>query len=161
MTDHPVPPAAGASPGPGFTGTAGLGARIGARLLDVLIVAIPASIVLSILGVGTFGGFGADSWLGGAITSLLWFGYFVFLESNRGATLGKQILNLKVIDANGSYPSTEVAAKRNVWMLFGLIPWIGGLLSFIALIVIIVTISSDSHNRGYHDTFAGTAVMRA
>jgi uncharacterized RDD family membrane protein YckC len=161
MTDHPVPPAAGSSPGPGFTGTAGLGARIGARLLDVLIVGIPASIVLSIFGIGTFGGLDGDSWLGGAITSLLWFGYFVFLESNRGATLGKQILNLKVIEADGSYPSTESAAKRNVWMLFGLIPWLGGLLSLVAVIVIMVTISSDNHNRGYHDTFAGTAVMRA
>ncbi|MEX2504302.1 MAG: RDD family protein [Egicoccus sp.] len=141
-----------------FTGTADLGPRIGARLLDILIVAIPASIVLWFIGAGV--GFG-DSWIGSALTSLLWFGYFVYLESSRGSTIGKQILNLKVISASGAPPSTEEAAKRNVWMLFGLVPWIGGVASLVAVIVIIVTISSDNHNRGYHDTFAGTAVMRA
>ena len=162
MSVQPPPPQTPGGPyGSVFSGTADLGPRIGARLLDILIVAIPASIVLGIIGLGVFGGFGTGSWLGSAITSLLWFGYFVFFESNRGATIGKQLLNLKVIDANGAPPSFEVAARRNVWMLFGLIPWIGGLLSFIALIVIMVTISSDAHNRGYHDTFAGTAVMRA
>ncbi|MFA9444813.1 RDD family protein [Egicoccus sp. AB-alg6-2] len=158
MTDHSVPPP-GTPHGSVFTGTAGLGARIGARLLDVLIVAVPANILLWIIG---FGGLGMDrqTWVGSAVISLLWFGYFVFFESNRGATLGKQLLNLKVIDANGAAPATDVAAKRNVWMLFGLIPWFGGLLSFVAFVVIMVTISSNAHNRGVHDTFAGTAVMR-
>jgi hypothetical protein len=28
------------------------------------------------------------------------------------------------------------------------------------VIAIIITISSDQHSRGFHDTFAGTAVMR-
>jgi hypothetical protein len=45
-------------------------------------------------------------------------------------------------------------------MLFGIVPWIGGLLSLVAVIAIIITISSDQHSRGFHDTFAGTAVMR-
>jgi uncharacterized RDD family membrane protein YckC len=137
---------------------AGLGVRIGARLLDVLLVAIPVSIVLAILGVGA--GFGAEGWISSAILSLLWFGYFVWFESNRGATLGKRLLNLRVVGAGGGNPPMDVAAKRNVWMLFGLIPWIGGLLSLIAVIVIIVTVASNPENRGYHDTFAGTAVVR-
>jgi uncharacterized RDD family membrane protein YckC len=139
--------------------TAGLGVRIGARLLDVLLIGIPASIVFAIVGLGA-GGFGADNWLSSAIISLLWFGYFVWFESNSGATVGKKLLNLRVVVADGSNPSLEVAAKRNVWMLFGLIPFVGGLLSLIAVIVIIVTISSSAESRGYHDTFAGTAVMR-
>jgi uncharacterized RDD family membrane protein YckC len=101
-----------------------------------------------------------DSWLTSAIISLLWFGYFVWFESNSGATVGKKLLNLRVVVADGSHPSMEAAAKRNVWMLFGLIPFVGGLLSLIAVIVIIVTISSNPDSRGKHDTFAGTAVMR-
>jgi uncharacterized RDD family membrane protein YckC len=140
--------------------TAGLGARIGARLLDVLIVAIPASIILALVGLSPGTAFGVRNWLYNAIVSFLWFGYFVVMESNRGATVGKQLLNLRVVVADGSIPSTEVAAKRNAWMLIGIIPWLGGLLSFIAVIVIIVTISSDASNRGYHDQLAGTAVMK-
>lgn len=168
MSDQPVPPSvppAGEPQGATFAGTAGIGARIGARILDILFVGIPAAIILSLFGwlsVGGagFGGGGA-SWLGNVIISLLWFGYFVYFESTRGMTLGKQLLNLRVITANGAPPSTEVAAKRNVWMLFGLVPWVGGLAEFVAVIVIIATISSDAHNRGYHDNLAGTAVMRA
>jgi uncharacterized RDD family membrane protein YckC len=149
---------AGQGPASGVpASTAGLGVRIGARLLDFLIVGIPASILLGILGLGfAFG----DTWVSSAVVSLLWFGYFVFFESNSGATVGKKLLNLRVVVADGTNPSLEVAAKRNVWMLFGLIPLIGGILSFVATIVIIVTISSNPDSRGKHDEFAGTAVMR-
>jgi uncharacterized RDD family membrane protein YckC len=138
--------------------TAGLGVRIGARVLDAILIGLPASIVLGLIGFGA--GFGGDTWVGSAIISLLWFGYFVWFEANSGATVGKKLLNLRVVVADGSSPSYEAAAKRNVWMLFGLIPLVGGLLSLVAVIVIIVTISSNADSRGYHDTFAGTAVMR-
>lgn len=145
-------------PAGGFAGTASLGVRIGARLLDVLLIAIPASIVLALVGLGV-GGI-SDSWATSAVFSVLWFGYFVWFESNRGATVGKRLLNLRVVVADGSNPPVEATAKRNLWMLFGLIPFVGGLLAFVAVIVIIVTIASDDANRGFHDNFAGTAVMR-
>jgi uncharacterized RDD family membrane protein YckC len=132
--------------------TAGLGIRFGARLLDVLIVGIPSAIVLGLIGVSGFAG--------SIVISLLWFGYFVYLESSQGATIGKKLLNLRVIGTDGAFPSMEVAAKRNIWMLFGVIPILGSLLSLIAVIVIAVTISSAPDNRGYHDTFAGTRVLR-
>jgi uncharacterized RDD family membrane protein YckC len=137
------------------TATAGLGVRIGARLLDGLIVGLPASIVL-----GLIFRLNTTSWIVSGIVSLLWFGYFVLMESNQGATIGKRLLNLRVVGADGQPPSMEQAAKRNVWMLIGLIPLIGGLLGFVAVIAIIVTISSNADNRGIHDQFAETAVMR-
>jgi uncharacterized RDD family membrane protein YckC len=138
------------------TATAGLGARIGARLLDGLIVGLPASIILGLI-------FRLDTtgWIVSAIVSLLWFGYFVLMESNQGATVGKRLLNLRVVGADGTPPSIEQAAKRNIWMLFGLIPtFLGGLISFVAVIAIIVTIATNEANRGVHDQFAETAVMR-
>ena len=149
-------PGGGPPPG-GFAGTASLGARIGARLLDVLLIAVPAAIVLWLVGIGRDGG----GWIGSAVFSVLWFGYFVWFESNRGATIGKRLLNLRVVVADGSNPPVEATAKRNLWMLFGLVPIVGGLIWFVAVIVIIVTIASDDANRGFHDNFAGTAVMRA
>jgi uncharacterized RDD family membrane protein YckC len=156
------PPVGYGGPPPGApqvgmpTATAGLGARIGARILDGLIVGLPASIIL-----GLVFRLNTTSWIASAIVSLLWFGYFVLMESNRGATVGKGLLNLRVVGADGQPPSIEQAAKRNVWMLIGLIPtFLGGLLSFAAVIAIIVTISSNAANRGIHDQFAETAVMR-
>ena len=155
------PPPPGGTGAPALAGTAGLGQRILARILDWLIIFIPATILFVIIGIGTAftGGFGLRGWLPGAILSLAYFGYFVYLESNQGATLGKKVLNLKVVTADGSNPTMEQSAKRNVWMLFGLVPVIGGLASLAAVIIIIVTISSDPNNRGYHDNFAETAVM--
>jgi uncharacterized RDD family membrane protein YckC len=152
-----APGTAGPGPAPGDAGTtvtgAGLGVRIGARLVDFVLVAIPAAILLGLLGI-------IDTAWGSVVASLLYFGYFVWLESSQGATLGKKLLSLRVVGMDGALPSLEVAAKRNVWMLFGLIPVIGPLLSLIAVIVIIVTISSSPDNRGYHDTFAGSRVLR-
>lgn len=154
-----TPPPSGPASTP--AATAGLGARIGARLLDALLVGIPVSLLLALLGFGgAFGGFGVRGWVANALVSVAWFGYFVYFESNSGATLGKRLLNLRVVTADGTFPSMEDAAKRNVWMLFGLVPFVGGLLSLIAVIAIIVTISSSPHSRGKHDEFAGTAVMR-
>ncbi len=148
ITGNPAPAPTGA----GTAAPAGLGIRIGARLLDVLLVGIPASIVLSIVGLQTV--------LTGIIISLLWFGYFVWFESNQGATVGKKLLNLSVSSAAGGFPDPATAAKRNIWMLFGLIPVIGGLLGLIAVIAIMITIASGDDNLGYHDKFAGTQVKR-
>jgi uncharacterized RDD family membrane protein YckC len=139
--------------------TAGLGVRIGARLLDGLLVGLPASIILGLLGVGTVG-FGLRGWTSSVVMALLWFGYFVWFESNRGATVGKQLLKIRVVTADGRPPPVDVAAKRNVWMLLGIVPVVGGLLSLVAVIAIMVTIASNPDNRGLHDTFAGSGVVR-
>lgn len=159
-----MPPPPGSTPGPPAgtaSGTADIGVRIGARLLDVLLVGIPASIVLVVTGLAAGGLTGMSGYVPSLVYSLLWFGYFVLMESQTGATVGKKLLNLRVVTADGRFPSLEAAAKRNVWMLLGLIPLIGGLLSLAALIAIIVTVSNDPDNRGKHDEFAGTGVVRA
>lgn len=157
---QPQPPPR-SSPGPAG---AGLGPRVGARLLDVLIVGIPLSIVLALVGLGAGAamdpGNVGPQWLSSLLYSLLWFGYFVWLESSRGATLGKQLLNIQVLGPQGGPPSTEQAMKRNAWMLLGLIPWIGGLLWFVAVIAIMVTIARGSDMQGFHDVWAKTAVLR-
>ena len=148
---------------PGPTG-AGLGSRVGARLLDVLIVGIPLSIVLALIGVGAGAvidpGDVGGQWLSSLAYSLLWFGYFVWFESNQGATLGKRIVGIRVIDRQGAPPSNGQAAKRNLWMLLGLIPLLGGLLWLAAVIAIMITIASGTDMQGFHDQVADTAVVR-
>jgi uncharacterized RDD family membrane protein YckC len=142
---------------------AGLGARVGARLLDVLIVSIPLSIVLSLVGWGAgavLDAGGTRGQLTAALQSLLFFGYFVWFESSRGATIGKSVVGIEVQGPDGGPPSVERAMKRNAWMLLGLIPLIGGLLSLVALIAIIITIASGSDMQGIHDQWATTAVLR-
>lgn len=132
---------------------AGLGIRFVARILDSLLIGVPAAIVLGAMGL-------LESALANVIFALLWFAYFVWFEANQGATIGKKLLKLDVSSTDGGLLSMEGAARRNVWMLLGLIPILGGLLSLVAVIVIAYTIYSDGENRGYHDNFARAQVRR-
>ena len=154
----PPPPDPSGAGAPASTG--GLGARFAARLLDALIVGLAASVVLGLLGLPapTFGLGGLGAWTHSAVTALAWFGYYVYSESTSGATLGKRLLKLRVVGEDGQPASSAAAAKRNVWILFGLVPWIGGLAQLVTVIVIAVTISSSAANRGKHDEIAGTIV---
>jgi uncharacterized RDD family membrane protein YckC len=49
---------------------------------------------------------------------------------------------------------------RNSWILFGLIPVVGGVILPVAVIWIAVSTGRGDENRGIHDRVAGTAVAR-
>jgi uncharacterized RDD family membrane protein YckC len=145
----------------GGTQYGGVWKRFGARIIDGLIVGIPLAIVLAILP-----GISPGGVLYGLITAAASFGYFVFLETSRGATLGKQVLGMKVADASGASPiAVDASIRRNWWLLLNAlsgVPIIGWLLSLAALGVVIaiaVTISSDPRNQGLHDKMANTVVL--
>lgn len=143
------------------TSSAGLGRRFAARLLDVLLVFLPASLLLALAGLPppTFGLGGLEAWTHSAVTAVLWAGYYIVLEGTGRATLGKLMLNLRVARTDGQDANMAAAATRNLWLLFGLIPWVGGVLQFVAVVVIAVTIATDEHHRGKHDHLAGTVVL--
>lgn len=151
-------------PPPPLTGTgspsAGLGRRFAARLVDVLLVFLPVSLLLAIAGLPppTFGLGGTEAWVHSAVTALLWAGYYIVFEGTAGATLGKRLLQLKVVRADGHDAGITAAATRNLWLLFGLVPWVGGLLQLAAVVVIAVTIATNDRHRGRHDQLAGTMV---
>ena len=52
-------------------------------------------------------------------------------------------------------PTAQQSAIRNSWTLLPIIPFIGGLLGFIAIIVIAVTINGSPTKQGKHDELAG------
>ena len=86
--------------------------------------------------------------------------YYVFFDTTRGATPGKMILNLQVEGSTGTTPSPEESLRRNAWLALGIIPWLGGLLQLAAVIYIAITINQAGDNRGWHDHFANTRVIR-
>lgn len=139
----------------GFGGVqpADLGIRIGARIIDQLIVGIPLAIVVSlILGSGS-----SLQIVGGALVSLAAYGYFVAMEvTQQGQTLGKKILGLRVLAPGGAPALTpEQSLKRNLFVIAGVIPCLGSLISLGLTIYIMVTISQDPNKQGWHDKFAG------
>lgn len=172
----PPPPSGGGTPPPpppppaetgNRTGQAAdIGIRLGARLIDFIILAIVGAIISAFLvDVDSANPFAATmsmtTWVATLITTAINVGYFAYLESSRGQTLGKQLLNLRVIGPDGGHPTLEQGIKRNLWMAAAIIPAIGGLIELGLVIWIIISVSQSVDKRGVHDNFAdGTQVVR-
>lgn len=150
---------------PGFT-TATMGRRLGARLLDGLVLGIPAGLVFALLGGLT----GASAQETGepalaplvllvlsvyVLLPLVAIAYEVVLTS-RGGTLGKRWLGLRVVQrGTGALPGTGPALLR--WLIFFAS-------SFVVLVgTVLVAISpffdGSGLRQGWHDLVAGTRVV--
>jgi uncharacterized RDD family membrane protein YckC len=137
------PPSGGQEP-------AGLALRFVARLIDGIIVNIVAFILAFAIHAQT------SYWVTGLFSGLLTFLYFLAFETTQGWTPGKKLLGLSVHGPGGaSKPDLQQSAIRNSWTLLNIIPFVGGLLTLIAVIVIAVTINSSPTKQGKHDELAG------
>jgi uncharacterized RDD family membrane protein YckC len=128
----------------------GLGARFGARFIDGLLVGIVSGLLAAAFR-------SSDSiMVTGLFTGLLMFVYFVAMEVTQGRTVGKMLLGLHVRGPAGApKPDFKQSAIRNAFTLLPIIPFIGGLLGMVAIIVIAVTISNSPTKQGKHDELAG------
>ena len=98
----------------------------------------------------------SNYWVTGLFSGLLMFLYFLAFESTQGWTPGKKILGLSVHGPGGTpKPTSQQSAIRNLWTLLPIIPFIGGLLGIVAIIVIAVTINGSPTKQGKHDELAG------
>jgi uncharacterized RDD family membrane protein YckC len=155
MTDNVIQPENAAVGAP-----ADLVTRIIARVIDGVLLAVVNAVVVATLLLGAlFGGggfFGLRGIVSSAISAAIYVGYFAFLESNRGQTLGKMLMKVQVVGPAGGHPTLEEAIKRNIWLAFSIVPFVGWLLGLAAMIYIIVTINGDETGRqGWHDHLAG------
>jgi uncharacterized RDD family membrane protein YckC len=134
----------------------GLLVRFLARLIDGIIVGIVSSIVMFALHTQS------NIMVTGLFTGLLTFVYFVGFEVSQGATLGKKLLGLSVHGPGGAAkPDVKQSAIRNAFTLLPIVPFVGGLLAVIAIIVIAVTINGSPTKQGKHDELAGgTQVLK-
>ncbi len=97
------------------------------------------------------------------LTTIIYLGYFGFMESSRGQTVGKMVMKLRVLGPQGGNPTLEQAVRRNIWVglgILGIVPILGGLVAFVgqivAVVMIAVGINNDTVNRqAWHDHFAG------
>jgi len=144
------PPVGGQQPG-------GLLVRWVARIIDGILVAIVSYAL--IFATDTL----SNYWVTGLFTGVLTFVYFVAFEVSIGSTPGKKLLGLSVRGAGGApKPTASQSAIRNSWTLLPIIPFIGGLLGVIAIVVIAVTINGSPTKQGKHDELAGgTQVLKS
>ena len=115
--------------------------RFLARLIDGLILGVAYGILSAIFtpifiaGVRSWG----ELILFYAVVSIIWvaisIGYFAYMESSRGQSLGKMALKLQVFGPSGGHPTMEEAVKRNSFYAISLvqiIPFIGWAVSALA-----------------------------
>jgi uncharacterized RDD family membrane protein YckC len=152
--------------------------RFLARLIDMVILFVVNLIISIAIIAGALGLNGANSFgVGGSfaasavtavITALINLGYFAWMESSQGKTVGKMVMKLHVESETGGKPTLEQAAKRNIWVaapILGIVPILGGLvgsvLELVAIIMIAVGINSDTVRRQpWTDKFANTQVIK-
>lgn len=170
---HPGPAARPATPG-GAGSYAGWWQRVGAAVIDGLVVAIPSTILMAILSVGFIAGsdvvidpetgqlFVEDtSFVGGLIVSwviILALGilYRVLLEgSRRGQTLGKMAMKIQVRDANAGGPIGYGRAALR-WFVAAVL-WI---LLYIPGIIDVLFPLWDPRKQTIHDKAASSVVVQ-
>lgn len=151
------------TPPSGEVVTADLGTRFLARLIDhillgIVIAAIVFPLVLGAIftdrvdyfSLGTFSMAGIVSAVVGAALTI---GYFAFMESRNGQTVGKMLLGLRTQGPDGGTPTMDQAVRRNAWYALSIVPFLGGLAQLAVAIYIAVTINNTG--TGWHDEFAG------
>lgn len=147
-----------------------LGDRFVARLIDGILLAVAYLLLSVVFGALFLHGYRhsfGERFLYVAATAItstaLWLGYFGYLESTRGQTIGKMVMKLQTVGPSGGRPTMEQAVRRNVFLaapLLTVIPVIGPFLTFAVAALgqglAAVGINSDSRFRqGWHDLFAG------
>jgi len=135
------------------------GRRVLARIIDLVIVLIPAGLLDWAAG-GIHGGdFSTGrSAVGGLFTAGLGFLYEWFLTRDDGRTLGKRALGLRaaMLD-HGEVPGDSAALRRAIVL------WLPAFFcSCVWFLVIGVTVLFDKpYAQGLHDKAAGTVVVTA
>ena len=144
--------------------------RVVARLVDHVLLAVVTAVALAPLGLGA-SVLPGTGYLAGAVGSVLaaaaTVGYFTVLESRDGRTLGKRLLGIRVVTADGATPRVDEALRRNLWTglgMLGVVPLVGGVVGGLATLVAAVTILLGivRTGQGWHDEAAGgTCVVAA
>jgi uncharacterized RDD family membrane protein YckC len=132
------------------------GRRVLAIIVDGLVLGVLFWVMSLIFGTSSAEGGMASASLGTLGTLLyliLAFAYFTLLEGNRGQTLGKMLLGIKVVrEDNGEVPGLGAAAIRTVLRLIDVLPF--------AYIVGYISILVTSKNQRLGDMAANTLVVR-
>lgn len=150
----PPPPVWNAQPAAqGQVAYGGFWVRLVAYLIDAIVLSVVVGVIASIMGLNIFdpeSEASFDPTLNLASVIIGWL-YFALMESSeRGATLGKMALGLRVVSSSGQRLSFMNATGR----------YFAKILSAIILCIGFLMIAFTDRKRGLHDMIAGTLVVK-
>ncbi|HVM31280.1 MAG TPA: RDD family protein [Candidatus Limnocylindrales bacterium] len=149
--------------------------RVIAMVIDVIGIIVIQAVLVGILAGGAMftGGFTAMFIVANLVAYALWAAYFIYTWSTMRGTLGMKVLGLQVgHQADGRNLTYQQSAIRFA-VLFGpqivigllgaLVPALAGLglLSFVWLVVILVTMAQSPTKQGLHDRYSESMVVKA
>lgn len=165
-----------AVPGPAGLFYADVPNRFIAMVIDVIAMLVVQFILLAVATsiFGVFGSFPTTTSLlvGNVLAFLVWAAYFIFLWVSMRGTLGMKALGLQVGHESDGRTLTYQQAAIRFGVLFGpqiivgllaaVVPALGilGLLSFVWLIFVLVTMAQSPTKQGIHDKYARTMVVK-
>lgn len=157
--------------------------RVGADLVDFLVLALLGAVVGLVLGqlglapavAPGMRGEPADglslSLLSTVVTLVIHLGYWTLMEGSRGQSVGKLALGIRAVRKDGSPLDYVTAFKRHVLFylpqLVGWIPILAVLIlagaAQVALVLagLVTYVVDQPLHQGFHDKYAGTIVVRA
>jgi uncharacterized RDD family membrane protein YckC len=149
----PPPPVWDARPaGPDHVAYGGFWIRVVAYLIDVILLTIVYGVVARLLGIDIF----ESDWkhydpMANLLSLVIGWLYFALLESSeRGATVGKMAMGLRVVTSDGQRLSFMNATGR----------YFAKILSAIILCIGFIMVAFTDKKRGLHDIIAGTLVIK-
>lgn len=124
---------------------AGFGKRLAAYVIDVGVLAVFRGAMVLVFGYGILNG-----------RDIIWFGslfsmlYFILMESSASqASIGKQVMRIKVVDENGQRLDFSKAIIRNLMKM----------VSAAILLIGFIMVLFDERKRALHDMVAHTFVV--
>lgn len=128
---------------------ASFGARLGAALIDGIILAVIQAVIIGVIGHGDFQNPGP---LPRLVSFLFQLAYFTLMEtSEKQGTIGKVLLGIKVGDEDGNRISYGQAIGR----------YFGKILSAVILLIGYLMVIWDVKKQALHDKLANTYVYNA
>lgn len=130
---------------------AGFWIRFVAYLIDTIMLGIVLGVILMLTGqISTSSNTTLPTAVGIMSAILIW-AYFVILDVCCGATLGKMVFGLKVVDTSGTKLSWGKAILREV---------VGKIVSSIVIDLGYLWVAFDPNKQGWHDKIAQTFVIK-
>jgi uncharacterized RDD family membrane protein YckC len=155
---------------PGSLRLAGWWSRVGAALIDGLIVGVVAALIMVPLGIGaasTDSDTGAAAFIGAAILSIGVFAIVALLYAplmmsrTNGQTVGRMAVGIRVVRAKGEPMTFGFAALREILVKAILFGAVGQITFGLAGLIDVLWPLWDEENRALHDMIVNTRVVRA
>jgi uncharacterized RDD family membrane protein YckC len=130
---------------------AGFWIRVVAYIIDLILLAIVGRLIDLVLNVNPADTTSGPYALASLIQLVVDIGYFSYLWSYQGATLGQRVFKLRVVD---------VTTGQRISLGKALLRWLGLLISFLLCFVGVIWVAFDPQKQGWMDKIAGTYVLQ-